>query len=251
LSDQDDFVLDFFAGSCSTAHAVLNTNRLRLSSRKFICVQLPEPVNPKTHAGRNALELGLKTVADIGKERIRRVIARMKKERAIAEVHELPLLSTKPEDLGFKVFKLAESNYKQWDGAPIHELAQRESPESYARQAELFADPLVEGWKPENLLYEVALKEGYGLNIVVTVIHELPPQTHELPLQTHELTPQTWRVTDPDKGQSFYLCLANRIALKSLKPLNLHADDLFICRDAALDDEAAANLALQCRLKTI
>ncbi|MBE3120170.1 MAG: hypothetical protein IMZ50_15630, partial [Candidatus Atribacteria bacterium] len=59
------------------------------------------------------------------------------------------------------------------------------------------------------------------------------------------------RVTDPDKGQSFYLTLAARIALEDLRPLDLKKDDLFICRDSALDDEAAANLALQCRLKTI
>jgi hypothetical protein len=101
-----------------------------------------------------------------------------------------------PEDLGFKVFKLASSNYKQWDVAAIDVAA-----------------------------------------IHVAAIHELPPPT--------------WRVTDPDKGQSFHLTLAGKIALKDLRPLDLKKDNLFICRDIALDDEAAANLALQCRLKTI
>jgi adenine-specific DNA-methyltransferase len=144
-----------------------------------------------------------------------------------------------PEDLGFKVFKLAPSNYKQWDVAVIHELPQQ-SPETYARQAELFADPLVEGWQPENVLYEVALKEGYGLNVTVE------------PVGADGIRPETiFRVTDPDKGQSFHLTLVAKIALKDLRPLDLKKDDLFICRDIALDDEAAANLALQCRLKTI
>jgi adenine-specific DNA-methyltransferase len=62
---------------------------------------------------------------------------------------------------------------------------------------------------------------------------------------------RAFRVTDPDKEQSFTICLDNAISLDDLSGLNLEKDDLFICRDVALDDEAAANLALQCRLKTI
>jgi adenine-specific DNA-methyltransferase len=135
------------------------------------------------------------------------------------------------EDLGFKVFKLAPSNYKQWQG----DSRGLSDPGSLVKQTELFADPLVEGWQPENVLYEVALKEGYGLIV----------QIEETAVKGVQ------RVTDPDKSQSFYLTLAGKIALKDLRPLDLKKDDLFICRDSALDDEAAANLALQCRLKTI
>jgi adenine-specific DNA-methyltransferase len=151
----------------------------------------------------------------------------MKKDR------EGQLALEKPEDLGFKVFKLAPSNYRQWDGA-------QPDADAYARQAELFADPLVEGWQPENVLYEVALKEGYGLNVTIE-----PVGADGVRLET------IFRVIDPDKGQSFCLTLAGKIALKDLRPLDLKKEDLFICRDTALDDEAAANLALQCRLKTI
>ena len=81
----------------------------------------------------------------------------------------------------------------------------------------------------------MALKEGYGLNVTVepTAVKEVQ------------------RVSDPDKNQSFYLTLAGKLVLQDLRPLDLKKDDLFICRGAALDDEAAANLALQCRLKTI
>lgn len=59
------------------------------------------------------------------------------------------------------------------------------------------------------------------------------------------------RVTDPDKGQSFYICLDDAVRLEALAPLGLGREDLFVCRDRALDDTAAANLALQCRLRTI
>jgi adenine-specific DNA-methyltransferase len=99
----------------------------------------------------------------------------------------------------------------------------------------------VKGWKEEDVLYEVALKEGYGLNILIE-----DTSTSSV----HRLN-GPHRVTDPDKGQSFYISLADKIKLKDLKSLNLKKDDLFICRDIALDDEAAANLSLQCRLKTI
>jgi adenine-specific DNA-methyltransferase len=224
----DDIVFDFFAGSCATAQAVLELNREEGGNRRFIMVQLPEPTGKEQFP----------TIAEIGKERIRRVVARMKdltpgpspKGRG-EQAHQLGMqLETRdtPEDLGFKVFKLAESNYRHWDGA-------QPDAEAYARQAELFADPLVEGWKAENVLYEVALKEGYGLNVQVE----------------DSAVKGVQRVTDPDKGQSFYLTLAGKIELKELRPLDLKKDELFICRDAALDDEAAANLALQCRLKTI
>ena len=92
-SSEEDMVLDFFAGSCATAQAVLDLNREDGGNRRFVVVQLPEPTdNPQ-----------FPTIADIGKERIRRVIARMKQENE----GQLPLLDTREttEDLGFKVFK--------------------------------------------------------------------------------------------------------------------------------------------------
>jgi adenine-specific DNA-methyltransferase len=233
-SNSNDLVLDFFAGSCTTAQAVLELNREDGGNRRFIMVQLPEPIVRAIHESPQQFP----TIAEIGKERIRRVVTRMKdltpgpspKGRG-EQARQLGMpLETRatPEDLGFKVFKLAQSNYRQWEGAQPDAAA-------FTRQAELFADPLVEGWQLENVLYEVALKEGYGLNV----------QVEETAVKGVQ------RVTDPDKDQSFYLTLAGKLALKNLRPLDLKKDDLFICRDSALDDEAAANLALQCRLKTI
>jgi len=60
-----------------------------------------------------------------------------------------------------------------------------------------------------------------------------------------------YRLADLNRGQSFYICLDDILRLEDLAPLALKRDDLFICRDRALDNETAANLALQCRLKTI
>jgi adenine-specific DNA-methyltransferase len=224
VTDADSLVLDFFAGSCTTAQAVLELNREDGGNRRFIMVQLPEPTDNKKYP----------TIAEIGKERIRRVIATLKE----ADKDKLPLEtpaapgSPTPEDLGFKVFKLAASNYLPWVGV------EERTPEAYLRQMGMFTDPLVPHWKPVNVLWEVALKEGYGLGARIEKLDAGQGNT-------------VYRVTDPDKDQSFRLCLDDEIKPGLTAALKLGADDLFICRDRALDDTAAANLALQCRLKTI
>jgi adenine-specific DNA-methyltransferase len=233
----EDIYLDFFAGSCTVAQAALELNREDDGNRRFIMVQLPEP----TSEGSPAKQAGYENIAAIGKERIRRVIAQMQRERE----GQLPLETPEtPEDLGFKVFKLAPSNYQLWRGVG------EDTPDAYAEQMALFADPLVDGWTAENVIYEVALKEGYGLNCRITPLPVPPPLAGE---GGDRRSPGRgiYRVTDPDKEQSFTICLENAINLETLSALNLDKDDLFICRDVALDDEAAANLALQCRLKTI
>lgn len=95
--DREDLVLDFFAGSCTTAHAVLELNNEDGGNRRFICVQAPEPLDRTHPAGKNAAQLGLETIADIGKERMRRVIGRLKAG--------CPPRSG-DTDLGFRVYKL-------------------------------------------------------------------------------------------------------------------------------------------------
>ncbi|MBU4068002.1 MAG: site-specific DNA-methyltransferase, partial [Proteobacteria bacterium] len=91
----DDIILDFFSGSATTAHAVLDLNKQDNGARKFICVQLPEKCDEKSEA----FKAGYKTIADIGKERIRRVIKKIKED----DKSKLPFEKSK-QDLGFKVF---------------------------------------------------------------------------------------------------------------------------------------------------
>jgi len=216
--DKDAIVLDFFAGSGSTAQAVLELNREVGGNRKFILVQLPEPTGNKEYP----------TIAAICRERIRRVIAKM----ASSGQERLELEKDNPgEDLGFKVFKLTGPNIQQWTGE------QRES-ETYVQELELFNDPLIAGWHPENVIWEVALREGFGLRTRFAA-RDLANGN------------QIYDVIDPDTGQAFIICLDEQIRADFSKSCDLKADTLLICRDVALDDTAAANLALQCRLKTI
>jgi adenine-specific DNA-methyltransferase len=134
--------------------------------------------------------------------------------------------------LGFKVFKLAESHFTQWSGT-----AER-TPAAYKEQLRLIAeDPLRPGWTPTGLLWEVAVKEGYGLNSVIDPVGNT--------------TATVWRVSDPEKGQHFLACLDDRLPADITRQLGLSKTDLFVVRDLALDDTLASNLALQCRLKVI
>ena len=97
--DKDFFILDFFSGSATTAHAVMQLNAEDGGHRKFIMVQLPEPCDEQSEA----YKAGYKNICEIGKERIRRAGEKIKAENGLAAQNL---------DIGFRVLKLAESNMK-------------------------------------------------------------------------------------------------------------------------------------------
>lgn len=99
--DKEAIVLDFFSGSATTAHAVMQLNAKDNGHRKFIMVQLPEPCDEKSEA----YKAGYKTICDIGKERIRRAGTKIVSERNTANAYP-------PPDVGFRVFKLNTSSVK-------------------------------------------------------------------------------------------------------------------------------------------
>jgi len=146
--ETSDIVLDFFSGSGTTAQAVLEQNKEDGGNRKFILVQLPEKCDEESEA----YKAGYKTIADIGKERIRRVIKKIEKEKS-----EKPdMFNDSKLDLGFKVFKLSSSNFKIWRSNEITE-------ENLETQLNAFTNSVREGSEKENMLYELILKAGYLL----------------------------------------------------------------------------------------
>jgi len=156
--NSNELVIDLFAGSCTTAHAELTLNSEDGGIRKFIMVQLPEPCDEKSEA----FKASYKTIADIGKERIRRIIKKIESEQAKkvkANKDKLPgTIEDAPDlDLGFKVFKLDSSNIKPWDTDFDH------------LEDSLFS--AVENIKPDrsesDVLYELLLK--YGLDLAVPI----------------------------------------------------------------------------------
>ena len=146
-----DIVLDFFAGSCSTAEAILELNKDASCNHRFICVQLPE----LTEAKSEAFKAGYKTIADIGKERIRRVIQKIKKEHT--ENADMFKSDITKQDLGFKVFKLQPSNFSVW------KTDVEKTPEAIAKQLELNISHISPAATQEALLFELLLKSGFEL----------------------------------------------------------------------------------------
>ena len=157
---EEDIILDFFAGSATTAHAVLDMNKQGNCNCKFIMVQLPEPCDEASEA----YKAGYKNIADIGKERIRRVIKNIEDEHKQSS-SQTTLFdadskdTTKQLDLGFKVFKLDKSNFNIWDGS----IEVNTTGERIIKQLQLAIENILPDSSEEDILYELLLKSGFTL----------------------------------------------------------------------------------------
>ena len=153
--DNNCIVLDFFSGSGTTAHAVMLKNHLDSGNRKFICVQLAEQIDPKEKKAAYDFcqSLGIPAnIAEIAKERIRRAGRQI--SGGLQDGSEI--------DTGFKVFKLAESGFKQW--------RQPAGTDAESLQGELLLniDSVLSETSSENLLYELMLRMGLKLTCKVS-----------------------------------------------------------------------------------
>lgn len=153
----DFIVLDFFAGSGTTAQAILDVNSGDGVNRKFILVQLPEPLDPNEKDQKAAADFcdsikKPRNIAEITKERVRRVIKNFEKEKT----GKLPL-GERVNQLGFRAYKLAESNFKSWDATVTHEGKALEA------QLELHVSHLREKRTSDDILTEILLKSGFSL----------------------------------------------------------------------------------------
>ena len=138
---KDALILDFFSGSATTAHAVMQLNAEDGGNRRFIMVQIPEP----TAAESEAAKAGYTNICEIGKERIRRAGEKIK-----AETGE----KAAALDVGFKVFKLDTSNLKKWNPDPENlQLSLQEATENF-----------VPGRTELDVVYEILLKMGLELS---------------------------------------------------------------------------------------
>ncbi|MCL4281296.1 MAG: site-specific DNA-methyltransferase [Flavobacteriales bacterium] len=194
ISASEGLVLDFFSGSGTTAHAVMQLNAEDGGQRQHIQVQLPEPTDAKSEA----YKAGYKTIAEIGKERIRRAGKKIVSEleasinaleaKAVRTEEEEEELKQKQErlaklDIGFRVFKLDSSNINAWDGDP------ERMQENLLSAAENIKPDRTEA----DVLYEVLLK--YGLDLT-------------LPIEERTIAKRT--VYNVGSG-ALFLCLAEQI----------------------------------------
>lgn len=148
----NDIILDFFSGSATTAHAVMQLNAEDGGNRQFIMVQLPELCDEKSEA----YKAGCKNICDIGKERIRRA-----GKKLTANNGQLALEEKKPLDIGFKVFKPDTSNLVEWDSTPTQDE------QVVAQRFSLLNETIKPDRNDLDVVYEVMLKMGIPLDYKV------------------------------------------------------------------------------------
>lgn len=220
--EPNDIVLDFFSGSASFAHAVMEHNSVSANQLKYICVQLPEIID----------ESEFDTIAEIGKERIRRVIQQME-SKGSQKSAQISLFQNKKLDLGFKVYKQTRSTFKQWK--PL----QDDNPESLTPLFDNLSAPLVQGWKKQDLLSEILLLEGFPLTSKITYLED-------------HLKNEVYRVNMPDFcAHDLFVCLDETIQPATVDLLTMEKEDIFVCLDSALSDELKARLQDQFNVHVI
>ncbi|WP_257875713.1 site-specific DNA-methyltransferase [Thermoanaerobacterium thermosaccharolyticum] len=215
-SNKDSIILDFFSGSATTAHAVMQLNAEDGGKRKFIMVQLPEPCPEDSEA----YKAGFKTIADIGKERIRRAGEKIKEEFKDKEgVENL--------DIGFKVFRVGDTNIR-WTSEAI-KSGQIRIEESSATKDALDFNP---GFTDIDVVYEIMLRHrDFSLTSKIEKLSHIGERTYIF-------------------ADSVVVCLeekvtnevVDKIAEIEPKPLKV------IFRDSAFDDDISLKLNTMNRL---
>lgn len=224
VSDERDIILDFFSGSATTAHAVMQLNAEDGGKRRFIMVQLPELTDEKS----DAYKAGYKNICEIGKERIRRAGDKIKAEAGD---------KAKDLDIGFKVFKLDSSNLQKWNPQP----------ENIVENIQLFADNFLPDRSEQDVLYEIILKMGLDLSCPIEEVEAAGETIHiigdgalmiclgedittavaDQMVKLHqEYDSELWQVVFRDTGFAFDMDKTN--IKEILKSAGL-AEDSFVC----------------------
>jgi adenine-specific DNA-methyltransferase len=207
--EDGDMMLDFFAGSGSSAHAVLDLNRTYGGNRRFLVVQLPEAVEDEEFS----------SIAEICKERIRRVI----NEKADSTEQNLPFTQDEGLDEGFRVFSLSSSNFKIWDGTD------EPSPEDLQEQLQLFADHVLPDRGEQDILYELMLKAGLPLTATISDRNVAGQKVHSI------------------AEGLLAICLANPVSQECLRGIIELEPQRVICLDTAFggNDQLKTNTVLE------
>lgn len=208
-----DIILDFFSGSATTAHAVMQLNAEDGGNRRFILVQLPELCDEKSEA----YKAGYKNICEIGKERIRRAGKKILEEHTQVTMEE----DKHPLDVGFRVFKLDTSNLKTWDATPIED---EQLDLLYQRM-----NTMIHRVKPErtdlDMIYEIMLKLGVPLTYSV------------MPFSIDNKT--VYGVGD---DCLLLICLVENVQPEDVEQMTEYAPaKIIISRDSFADDTAMAN----------
>lgn len=208
-TNQDSIILDFFSGSATTAHAVMQLNAEDQGSRKYIMVQLPEATDEKSEA----YKAGYATICEIGKERIRRAAKKIKEEKIEKAKKDGLFADFKDEqDYGFRVYRLDASN--------MQDVYYK--PQDYNQNTlDLFADNVKKGRTAEDLLTQIMLDWGLPLS---------------LPIERKTISgKEVYAVA----GDSLYCCFDNGIDEAFSKEIATEKPLRIVFRDSGFKDDTA------------
>ena len=234
VTDKDSIILDFFSGSATTAHAVMQLNAEDGGNRRFIMVQLPElcPENSE------AFKAGYKNICEIGKERIRRAGAQLQDRRSSTpkpqkQNTQLSLVDattsessgeSRPLDTGFKVFKLDSSNLKPWDSTPF--------PEDDLLAISNRLHSMIDRIKPDrtdlDVVYEIMLKLGVPLTYSVTPM-EITGGNPATPKTAYSIGDECLLI----------ICLAERLTTEMIEEMADYTPGQIILAEHSLADLSA------------
>ena len=227
---EKDIVLDFFSGSGTTAEAVLRLNQQDNGKRSFIVVQLPEPIDQNDANQKEAAEfcdvLGRpRTIAEITKERVRRVIKKLND----ADGGKLDLEGAKAQDRGFRVFKLAESNFQGW------ETGKSADANALGEQLRMHIDHVRHGRRDEDILSELLLKSGFPLTVPVAKMRLAGKTVFSI------------------GGGVFLVCLDRALNLEVIRAMAELKPSRVVCLDAGFagDDQLKVNAVQTFKIKGV
>ncbi|MGG5505847.1 MULTISPECIES: site-specific DNA-methyltransferase [unclassified Myroides] len=225
-TNEDDIILDFFAGSGTTGQAVAELSQEDGGNRKYILVQLPEATDKTSEA----YKAGYKKISDITIERNKRVVERIIKEKKEAQ----PDLFSKKENeknqlkgLGFKVFKLQKSNFPRVEYAPDPEKTHEENIEALKKYIRDKEAQLISAFNKEELITEILLKNGFKLNYTLTKQEQFTKN-------------EILFATDGDKET--LVCLDGNLAEETVEYFKKNAEQKLIVLERALDTTKKWNL---------
>lgn len=218
----NDIVLDFFGGSGTTAHAAMQLTAEDNQKRRFILVQLPEIIGEN----EEAYKTGYKKISEITIERNKRVIQKIEKEESEKQP-DLLNQDKPPFKTGFKVYKLAKSNFPRIDFAPDPTKTEEENLallDKYIEEKEAMFLAMID---EKNIFDEVLLKNGFMLNY---------SKTQEAAFTKNKV----YRIKDSFK--ECLICMDMSIDRQTLKDLEAYKESIFICLERSLDTTMKWNL---------
>lgn len=210
-TNDNDIVLDFFAGSGTTAHAVMELNQEDDGNRKYILVQLPEATNEKSEAYKN----GYKKISDITKERVNKVIEKLRFQD------------------GFKSYYLDNSNFQVFKELKKRPSDSFEDIVNMLKMSVFNRNIFIQGAKELDIVYEIGLKNGFSLSA----------KNEEVNLGNYKAI----KLFEEDR--EFNFCFANKVEIDIQEFIQKGAK--LICYDKALDDSTKLNLRENIDLDTL